>query len=552
MTLGGDYPMSGEVTIQQIDLDAFLQSALRLPHESFTGHSRVDGVLKLSGPLARPKAIAVDADFSRITFGYEQVRLENEGPVRLTYRSEEVRIQQARLRGTDTDFQITGFARFAANGNGAAQGAQLGLNIAGQVNLQLLSSFVPDLEARGGARVNAAIEGTLASPRITGRMSVQEASAVYADFPASLSRARGDFVFDAARMTFEGVTAESGGGRLTLGGSVTYGDGPLRYDVNINASRVRIRYPQGMSWLLGGGLRLAGSTRGALLSGRVSIERLLLSEGFDFGALMATADGGRGPGATSPFLRNFQFDIEAVSAPDARLEWAAARFDCEAQLRVRGTWERPILLGHIHLLSGEMTFRGNRYTVTRGDINFSNPRQIDPVLNIEATTTIRQYEVSMTFTGPASRLTLAYRSDPPLPSNDIIALLALGRTGEDTDLRRSGTGGGGSPVEGAGQILSEAISSQISGRIERLFGVSRFRIDPFLAGTGTEQNASARITVEQQVTRDLVITYITNVSSNQQQVIQIEYSVNRDVSVVALRDQNGTFGIDIKFKKRFR
>ena len=112
--------------------------------------------------------------------------------------------------------------------------------------------------------------------------------------------------------------------------------------------------------------------------------------------------------------------------------------------------------------------------------------------------------------------------------------------------------GGGSPVEGAGQILSEAISSQISGRIERLFGVSRFRIDPFLAGTGTEQNASARITVEQQVTRDLVITYITNVSSNQQQVIQIEYSVNRDVSVVALRDQNGTFGIDIKFKKRFR
>jgi hypothetical protein len=28
--------------------------------------------------------------------------------------------------------------------------------------------------------------------------------------------------------------------------------------------------------------------------------------------------------------------------------------------------------------------------------------------------------------------------------------------------------------------------------------------------------------------------------------------VNRNVSVVALRDQNGTFGIDVKIKKRFK
>jgi translocation and assembly module TamB len=68
---------------------------------------------------------------------------------------------------------------------------------------------------------------------------------------------------------------------------------------------------------------------------------------------------------------------------------------------------------------------------------------------------------------------------------------------------------------------------------------------------GSEQNAAARITVEQQITRDLTITYVSNVSSTQQQVIQVEYNVNRNVSIVALRDQNGTFGIDLKIKKRF-
>ncbi len=548
--LGGEYPARGEISIRQIDLDVLLQAALRTTHASLTEHSRVDGAFKLEGPLARPRALAVDADLSRISFGYRQVRLENDGPVRVNYRNEEIRIASARLRGADTDFQLSGFARFAG-GSATGAGQRLGLNLAGQLNLQLLGGFVPELEARGGARINAAVEGTFAQPRINGRMTIQDASAVYGDFPAALSHVRGDLVFDASRMTFDNVSAEAGGGRLSLGGSITYGDGPLRYDLGINATRVRIRYPQGMSWLLGGALRLAGTTQGALLSGRLVIDRLLLTEGVDFGGLLSTAEGTRSPTATSPFLRNLQFDIEAVTSPNARLEWAAARFECEAQLRVRGTLERPILLGTIRLLSGELNFRDNRYTLTRGDIVFSNPFRLDPTINLEATTTVRQYEVTVNFTGPSSRLNLNYRSDPPLPANDIVTMLALGRSGDERDFRSSGTRQT-TPGEGAGQVLSEAISSQIGGRIERLFGVSRFRIDPLLAGTATDPNASARITVEQQVTRDLVVTYVTNVSAQQQQIIQVEYSVNRDISIIALRDLNGTFGLDIKFKKRFK
>jgi translocation and assembly module TamB len=57
--------------------------------------------------------------------------------------------------------------------------------------------------------------------------------------------------------------------------------------------------------------------------------------------------------------------------------------------------------------------------------------------------------------------------------------------------------------------------------------------------------------VQQQVTRNLTVTYVSNVGSTQQQVIQVEYNVSRNVSIVALRDYNGTFGIDLKIKKRF-
>jgi translocation and assembly module TamB len=542
VTLGGDYPIQADLSFEKLDLDPFLTASLRL--RALTGHSSVDGRFQLHGALAHPETLEVRADLARVVFDYEFVKLENVGPVRFSYGHDEVRIEQANLRGVDTDLRITGFARFTGD-------RQLGLNLSGTLNMRLAGGFLPGLDARGVARVNAAVGGTFSSPRITGRAHIENTSATYKDFPAGLSQVAGDFVFDTTRLLFENVTAQSGGGQLTLGGNVTYGAGPLRYDITARAQSVRIRYPEGMSWLAGGTLRLSGTRDSGLLSGRVVLERLFMTQGFDLASMMvASKDSLRAPTTSSPFLRNLQFDIEGVSGAEARVEWTGAHFESEASLRIRGTWEHPVLLGHVHLLNGEMTFRGNRYRLTRGELNFSNPFRLDPVLNVEAATTIRQYEITLDFSGPASKLTLAYRSDPPLPASDIIALLALGGATESTELR--GSTAVRTPGLGASSLLSEAISSQLGGRIERLFGISRFRVDPFLAGAGNQQNAAARVTIEQQMTHDLVITYITNVTSTQQQVIQVEYSVNRDISIIALRDQNGTFGLDVKFKKRFK
>jgi translocation and assembly module TamB len=281
-----------------------------------------------------------------------------------------------------------------------------------------------------------------------------------------------------------------------------------------------------------------------------------MTEGLEVATVLVSSKGSiSGQSTSSPFLRNLQFDITAVSAPDARMEWPSAELEAEANLRVRGTWEHPIILGHIHILSGDMTFHGGKYKVTRGDLNFANPFRLDPVLNVEATTTIQQYEITLNFNGPASKLTLSYRSDPPLPANDIITLLALGQTSSEASIRGGGTGATQSATSGATAILSEAVSSQVGGRLERLFGITRFRVDPGLAELGSassSQNAAARVTVEQDVTRSLTITYVSNVGTTQEQVIQVEYNLNRNVSVVALRDYNGTFGIDIVFKKHFQ
>lgn len=540
--LGGEYPISGQFVAEQFDIDPAIMARLHL--KDVTGHSSFDGHVTVGGGLRDLRSLKIDADLTSVKMDYDFVKLQNEGDIRLNFSRNQITVQQAHLSGTDTDFQLSGSARFDGS-------RPLNLSLTGKANLRFAKGVLPLLDARGAADVRVTVEGTMTDPSIIGRVSFQDASAVYDDFPTGLSHVTGDIVFDRDRALFDNVSAESGGGHLTLRGSMGYGGGPLRYDLDVIAPHIRIRYPVGMSWLAGGTLHLQGTADAALLSGNVQVSRLLLGAGVDLATLITASQGSvQGPATTSSFLRNLQFDIGANTAPNARMEWTGAHVEMEGTMRLRGNWDRPILLGSIHLLNGDMTFRGNTYTLSRGDVIFSNPFRLDPVLNVEATTVIDQYEVTLDFSGPASNMSLSYRSDPPLPDTDIVALLALGSTGTQGALRSSSAQG--TQNYGATALLSEAISSELSGRIEKLFGISNFRVDPFLAGTAAEQNAAARVTIEKQVGRALTITYSTNAASDQEQVIQVVYTLRRDVSVIGLRDYNGTFSLSVEFTKHFK
>ena len=99
-------------------------------------------------------------------------------------------------------------------------------------------------------------------------------------------------------------------------------------------------------------------------------------------------------------------------------------------------------------------------------------------------------------------------------------------------------------------LLGQAVAAPVSSRLQRFFGVSRLKIDPQL--TGVNAIPQARLTVEQQISRDITMTYITNLAQVNSQIIQLEWDINRTWSVVALREENGVFGIDFFYKKRLK
>ena len=126
---------------EQLDVDPFITTALHL--NALTSHSRVDGQFTITGALLRPESLTVAAELSHFAVEYESIKLENQGPLKFHYGGHEIRVEQADLRGTDTDFHITGFARFAGD-----RAVDLRLN--GAVNLGLIGAL------RAGAGYHAA------------------------------------------------------------------------------------------------------------------------------------------------------------------------------------------------------------------------------------------------------------------------------------------------------------------------------------------------------------------------------------------------------------
>ena len=178
-------------------------------------------------------------------------------------------------------------------------------------------------------------------------------------------------------------------------------------------------------------------------------------------------------------------------------------------------------------------------------MDFLNPVRTEPVLNLRVQATIDQYNITLGLNGPMARLETTYTSDPALPPVDIINLIARGKTVEAANANPNPPG-----TLGAQAALAGAISSQVSGRIAKLAGISQLQIDPGL-GTDNGQNPGARIAIQQRVTSNLFVTYATDVTSTQRQAIQMEYKLNPKWSVSGTRDQNGGFGMEGRYRKDF-
>lgn len=533
-----DWPADITLRFDQLDADALLRTYFR---RRVTGHSAFAGDLRLRGPLRRPHELAIAANFSQLYVDLDNIKLNNNGPVRFSMSRQVVNIEQLHLVGDGTDLTASGQVQLAGE-------RRLDLRAQGYANLQLIQGLYPNFTSSGMVSLSMTVGGALSQPAAQGRLRIENGAIAYADLPSSLSDINGTLLFNQNRLQVESLTARTGGGTVTLGGDVTSYGGRLNFNLTARAEEVRLRYPPGVSSTANGDLRLVGNSNSALLSGEVTVTKLAMTPGFDFGLYLARKQSVVTP-QTSSFLDQVRLDVRLTTTPELQMQTALAKLSGDADLQLRGTAARPRVLGRVNILEGEIYFNGAKYRLERGDITFSNPVSLTPAIDLQATTQIRDYEITVNLNGQLDKLRAKWRSEPPLPQADIIALLALGRTQEES-ARLQASGRSSFSQETSNAILGEALNATLSNRAQRLFGVSRIKIDPQGLSTETNPNRGPQVTIEQQVTDKMTLTYSTNVSQASQQIIRLEYNVTRNVAIVGVRDQNGVVSFDVRIRQR--
>ena len=536
--LSGDYASKAKLTFAHFDIGGLLKAA----HvQGLTGQSALAGIVTVEGPLAHPVEFRGDASLQQLAATIAGVHLESQGGVHATLANGRVNLDPLHVTGEDTDLRAQGSLALKDK-------QQLDFAASGSVNLKLAETLDPDLTTSGITTFQVEAHGTLKDPGLKGRVDFQNGSLTLEDIPNGLSQLHGTLEFNQDRLEVKSLTAMSGGGLLSVGGYLAYRNG-IYADLSVTGKGVRIRYPQGVSSLADTTMHLQGAQNNLFLSGNVLITRFYVSPDLDIAALAAQANAVQTIAPQDAPANHIRLDVHVESSPQLNFQNAYAKLAGNVDLRLRGTVASPSLLGSVSITEGSAIIAGTRYDLQRGDITFTNPVRIEPSIDLNATARVEDYDITLGIHGTPQKPAVTWRSDPPLPEADVVALLALGRTENQQRIyTQQQEQSVANPTTDA--LLGGALNATVSSRVQKLFGAGSVKVDPNYIGT--LGNSTSRITVEEQLGRNITLTYATNVDTTGQQLLQAEIAINRHVSLLVARDESGVFSMVVKATRRYR
>jgi translocation and assembly module TamB len=293
------------------------------------------------------------------------------------------------------------------------------------------------------------------------------------------------------------------------------------------------------------------------ISGRIFARRSLYTKEIELSNILGARRETSLSGVSSFTAPRFDLVIEGHNALVVRNN--IADLTASVSLSLTGDADNPKLSGRITANSGTLLYRKDRYELLRGVLEFPPGTSIEPVVSLQAESEIGGYQIFVNLDGPLNdteRVSANVRSSPALPADDIVSLITTGTlsntAGGIPTLARTG-------INTAAEILTDSIVNNPARRAtDKLFGLNVFEIDPIISGK--QLNPSARLTVGRQINNNLRVTYSTNLSQDQNQVLAVEYRVSNKLSFVAQYEQRSlsnvtrnrdNFSFEIRFRKRF-
>lgn len=394
----------------------------------------------------------------------------------------------------------------------------------GDADLSLLQLLWPAVERASGTlagRVDVA--GTVPRPEISGFLRIERGTLRLAALRTPIEDLAATVTFQGDRLTVERLTGRLGEGTFSITGGAAIRDFlPESLDLRFAGERLRVEIPPYYAGLADATLRLSGSARSPVLGGDVRLH----------GGTLTVATAAPGPGVGAP---NLAFDV-SVRAESLDLVAGPMRTRVDGRVHLGGTARAPLASGRLDATGGSIAALNTTFVLLEGNATFAESRGVMPTIFARAQTVVGSTTVTAVVQGPADHPELLLASDPPMPQDQILAVLG----------RQAGLGSvAAGDVE---SLLRQQLTSFLFRRVEeaimRQLGVNEFRLE-----YAADQPLQLRIGTF--LIRNLYLTLRVIFSEPVRYVWALEYRFTPTRQLALVIDSVGDYSIMYTVRYRF-
>jgi translocation and assembly module TamB len=251
----------------------------------------------------------------------------------------------------------------------------------------------------------------------------------------------------------------------------------------------------------------------------------------------------------------------------------------KGEVRLTGNPARPRGQGRLFAPSNSsrIFFKNSEYLITNADLNFNPKKEItNPDFDIQATTLVSNYKVNAKAYGDLGRFNFDLTSDPVLPRNSILSLIAFGYTDDlqntlrqqdQTNLTQLGVGSFVFDRFKISDILNKQFGLQVNlGTVfeqsqQSLLSGRRQDGQGLIGRTRSATKIELRKKLDDALT--LSVSSTMGGSIGQRQSMNLNYSINKKVQVEGIyqlrTNEEGvediidnSIGADLKFRWTFK
>ena len=280
-----------------------------------------------------------------------------------------------------------------------------------------LKSFMKDSVdyLDGSAQADLRIKGEIEAPAFTGTIKVADAGIKFKDFQQRLDKINAEIQLDGGNFNITRLDGDLGGGIIKAKGKGAFKGFVLdNFAVGIKADGVKLKYPEGVSSTVDADLNLEGVGNSRSISGDVTVRKARYAERIDWKSWLVkiqrkkpetVAVKGQIP------LGNTSMNIHVVAAETIRIDNNVAKVPVSSDIYLRGTIDNPSILGRLESNGGMVYFRNNEFKLVNGVAEFVDPRRINPMVDLQAETKVKDYLISLSLSGTVDKIKVSLSSD---------------------------------------------------------------------------------------------------------------------------------------------